>query len=474
MAFTWWIASLLPHYEPIIKAQLNHRLEEARQKIPSIKVDWTPTDDPRAAYNASKLALIIEPRVMPHLVPQLLHMITVVPPDWRFLFIGSDKSVTLLGRSAAVKHQQVVGKLDLMVLPEPWDISSKELVFRTLTDMRFYNEFLPGVEWILKFEYDSIMCANSEVSLNDWLDWDWAGAPRGENDRFAGNGGLSLRRVSAIRQVLGFQARYNDTAPEDEWFGQRLYIMPGLKVASGTEGALAVENVYMEKPMGFHVQEMGDNLHPDVWESHERRKKILEYCPELHTVLKAKLDRERCAGDTKDGVIHPTPEEQEQERLRQHQEQEARRKSQEVALKKLQEERKKQEAEEANRKKQEEAARKNAEDVKKKQEMEAAKKVLEDEAAKKAAAATPPATNEASLPNEPNPDSPKEPVPKPEAPKPEEAGAAATPEANSPEKEEATPDPQGLAHDIPQDAAADQPATSDEAPTPPEQLDEVN
>lgn len=174
----WWIASLLPHYEPIIKAQLNHRLEEARQKIPSIKVDWTPTDDPRAAYNASKLALIIEPRVMPHLVPQLLHMITVVPPDWRFLFIGSDKSVTLLGRSAAVKHQQVVGKLDLMVLPEPWDISSKELVFRTLTDMRFYNEFLPGVEWILKFEYDSIMCANSEVSLNDWLDWDWAGAPR--------------------------------------------------------------------------------------------------------------------------------------------------------------------------------------------------------------------------------------------------------------------------------------------------------
>lgn len=174
----WWIASLLPHYQPIIKAQLNSRLEEARRRIPSIKVDWTPTDDPRAAYNASKLALIIEPRVMPHLVPQLLHMIAVVPPDWRFLFIGSDKSVTLMGRSTSVKHQQVVGKLDLMVLPEPWDISSKEMVFRTLTDMRFYDEFLPGVEWILKFEYDSIMCANSEVSLNEWLDWHWAGAPR--------------------------------------------------------------------------------------------------------------------------------------------------------------------------------------------------------------------------------------------------------------------------------------------------------
>lgn len=175
---SWWIASLLPSYQPILRAQFQSRLEEARQKIPTIKLDWKASADPRAAYNASKTAMIIEPRVMPHLVPQLLHMIAVVPPDWRFLYIGSPESVTMLTRSSAVQHQQVIGKLDLMVLPEPWDISSKELVFRTLTDMRFYDEFLPGVEWILKYEYDSILCANSEVGLNEWLDWHWAGAPR--------------------------------------------------------------------------------------------------------------------------------------------------------------------------------------------------------------------------------------------------------------------------------------------------------
>lgn len=120
------------------------------------------------------------------------------------------------------------------------------------------------------------------------------------DDRFAGNGGLSLRRVSAIRKILAFQERYNNTTPEDEWFGGRLYITPGLKVASGLDGALAVENVYMEKPMGYHVQEMGEKLPVEVWGSHEQRKKILEYCPELYTVLNAKLDRERCPGDTGD------------------------------------------------------------------------------------------------------------------------------------------------------------------------------
>lgn len=124
---------------------------------------------------------------------------------------------------------------------------------------------------------------------------------RTADDRFAGNGGLSLRRVSAIRKILSFQARYNDSNPEDEWFGERLYITPGLKVASGLEGALAVENVYMDKPMGFHVQEMGENLPAEVWDSYEQRKKILEYCPELYTVLNAKLDRERCPNDNRDG-----------------------------------------------------------------------------------------------------------------------------------------------------------------------------
>lgn len=79
-----------------------------------------------------------------------------------------------------MQYQQVSGKLDLMVAPEPWSIEDKEHIWRMLTNMRFYDQLLPGVEWLLKFESDSIMCANSKDSLNDWLYYDWAGAPRYE------------------------------------------------------------------------------------------------------------------------------------------------------------------------------------------------------------------------------------------------------------------------------------------------------
>ncbi len=108
----------------------------------------------------------------------MLHMMSVVPADWRFLFIGSNKSVVSVSRSVPIKYQQAAGKLDLMIVPEAWDISGKEGVWRMLTDARFYDDLLPGVEWLLRYETDSIMCANSKESLNDWLHYDWAAAPR--------------------------------------------------------------------------------------------------------------------------------------------------------------------------------------------------------------------------------------------------------------------------------------------------------
>jgi hypothetical protein len=174
----WSIAHLLPTWSPIFQDKLSAQLAKYREKIPSVKIDFHPNKDPRTAYNSSKLAMMIEPRPLPHLVPQILHMISVVPPDWRFLFIGSNQSVTGVGRSYGVKYQQAIGKLDLMVVPEPWSIDFQEDIWTMLTDKDFYEELLPGVEWLFKFESDSILCSNSEDSVDDWLDYDWVTSPR--------------------------------------------------------------------------------------------------------------------------------------------------------------------------------------------------------------------------------------------------------------------------------------------------------
>ncbi len=126
--------------------------------------------------------------------------------------------------------------------------------------------------------------------------------------------------MSAIRRVLSFQARHNDSEPEDEWFGRRLWVLPGERVAAGLDGVLAVEDVYVEQPMGYHIRNSGRNLPDAVWKDHHQRKKIFDYCPELSLVMDMKLERERCKGDDKQGVIHPTEEEKAQEELKKQEE----------------------------------------------------------------------------------------------------------------------------------------------------------
>lgn len=107
--------------------------------------------------------------------------------------------------------------------------------------------------------------------------------------------------MSVIKRILSFQARFNDSEPEDEWFGKRLWVLPGTKVASTVEGAIAVEGVYMERPMGYHIRGGGGSLNEEIWGDPSRRKEILEYCPELSMIMDMKLERERCPDDDGSG-----------------------------------------------------------------------------------------------------------------------------------------------------------------------------
>lgn len=113
-----------------------------------------------------------------------------------------------------------------------------------------------------------------------------------------------MRRISRVRQILGFQERYNNTAPEDEWFGKRITGLPGTKVATYAEERMfSVEDQWHESPMGFHVREGGENLADDVWLNPERRKANFDYCPELAMIMPMKLEKERCPGDNLSGSI---------------------------------------------------------------------------------------------------------------------------------------------------------------------------
>lgn len=157
--------------------------------------------------------------------------------------------------------------------------------------------------------------------------------------------------------------------------------MPDLKVASALDSQhFSVEEVYHEKPMGYHLRNGEGHLPTNVWKNKAQRSAILKYCPELGIILPMKLERERCEGDNREGVIDSKvslaheKSEAEKSRLKI----EEKKKQAEAMAEKVREDERK--------KKQEELAREKQAAEKKKEDEAAAKKKEEEEKAKTAEA----------------------------------------------------------------------------------------
>ncbi len=293
-------------------------------KFPTVSLDYG-TNGPISPYNSSKVALLIENRINPILAPLMLHFMSVVPPDWRFRFMGSLESVEYLNTSRAIRNHVASGKLDLTYIPANMTTGSQEEISRFLTTLWLYEVVLQPAEWLLVFQTDSMLCANSRQTLNSWLDYHWVGAPWNPNARFGGNGGLSLRRVSKIIDVLRNQQRIPNTEPEDVWLTDRLGHLPGAKLANGTTSLTFSGEMYggqgekvasdkkkgknkgkpsdptkagelikgiddwrdgFYEPMGYHTGGSGETLHGGIWGTPEMRKHIWGYCPEVKMMLK--------------------------------------------------------------------------------------------------------------------------------------------------------------------------------------------
>jgi hypothetical protein len=200
---------------------------------------------------------------------------------------------------------------------------------------------------------------------------------RDGDHKFGGNGGLSLRRLSRIREVLEFQKRQDDSHSEDVWFASRLGLLPGANMCPPEkEKEFAVEAVWYDKPMGYHMLP-GNSPAPNVWAIHQRRREIYEYCPEVKIILDMYLEREKC-GDQR------TAEDREDEEFRNLLEADAEsaKKKQEEENAGAEEERKKKEEEAKQRKEKErvEAAKVKMEEAKV---AERARKLLEEQRKKK-------------------------------------------------------------------------------------------
>lgn len=246
---------------------------------------------------------MIETKPPHNLIPLMLHFSSVLGPAWPIvLFTLEDRwdgSVEATG--AAFQRAQADGLFHVRFLPPETDLSSSQRVSGFLTSEWLWTQ-LEAIDRVLLFQTDSIICARAPLRVDDFLEWDYVGAPIGANDGVGYNGGLSLRNPRLFLEVVrrphapfenaGGAPKPNWCNYEDQWFFHEIEMRNGRLPSPETAKKFSIESPIAypyATPIGYHQPQFWNQEDPDGM------KKIEQYCPEMSMLLqkRAYLQQER-------------------------------------------------------------------------------------------------------------------------------------------------------------------------------------
>lgn len=234
----------------------------------------------------TKMALLLETRPSNLLVPLILHFAAVIPPEWKFRFMGSEGSVAFIRSVPTMKRMIDSGKLETQFLPTNVTTKSQEALSVFFTDSWTYSKLLRPSEVFLLYQNDAIICANSERNVNEFTEYPWVGAPWGFLD-YGGNGGLSIRNRSALEYVTTVDSRTPGIPEmEDLWLSLKLkeYNISNMAPKS-VAMQFASESLYSHHPLGYHTGGSGVHLARAIWGNPTIRRELYEWCPEIKMIV---------------------------------------------------------------------------------------------------------------------------------------------------------------------------------------------
>ncbi|KAM0746990.1 hypothetical protein T439DRAFT_383623, partial [Meredithblackwellia eburnea MCA 4105] len=279
----------------LIQQQPTTKLDEEIPKCdPSDVVPLNPELD------RSRLAVMIEKRNMPVLIPLVLNFLVKVPAHWPFqLWVGSENE-PVLRESRLLQPFIASGRLNLTRLPDESLIFDGPSLSKFLTSPWWWHQLAPA-HHILFFQTDSLICAHSNQTVDDFLGldvfeggYDWVGAPwdlRGyPASPWGGNGGFSLRRRDVMVDLTE-RFEYDGHSAEDVWFANKIHETTGRFPEQDVAMAFSFESLPSEannfpwayKSYGMHTGTGWAICRAFHDWSHIRT--LLEWCPDAKLVM---------------------------------------------------------------------------------------------------------------------------------------------------------------------------------------------
>ncbi|CAF1399264.1 unnamed protein product, partial [Didymodactylos carnosus] len=220
-------------------------------------------------------ASIVDFRISALLITIILNVLQHIPTSWPIQIFHSKQNFYFLSNSTGLKPYVSTGKIILEELDELSITTNwQDFTNRLFTNLSFWQRIRS--EKVLVFQYDSVFCSNSAHKIQDYLQWDYVGAPW-HSDLHApvpvGNGGFSLRSRSKTLELLK-QMTYDSSLPEDVWYAVHLPKVNASVAPEHIARTFSAESVFYETPMGVHKLIMNPT----------DTKKLCEACPEARFI----------------------------------------------------------------------------------------------------------------------------------------------------------------------------------------------
>ena len=239
-------------------------------------------------------AVIIEPRKHKAMEFVLTNFMTNLNSDWDFVIFHGTENQEFIEDIINTKLSKHIPRITMV------NMGVKNLT-REQYSLMFYDEQMYKyirTEVFLIFQTDSMIFAENKDKINDFLQYDYVGAPwpstMGIHGKAqVGNGGLSLRRKSKMLELLShketFEKNLLGSNIEYYYFGKYPvediyfcgYLTPNVKVNKphfDKAKEFSIESVYYDKPFGVHK----------IWDGLTRHqmKLLIYYYPDLATLIK--------------------------------------------------------------------------------------------------------------------------------------------------------------------------------------------
>jgi len=186
-------------------------------------------------------AVIVEPREHPALSFVLNNFLKNLSDDWLIIIMHGSKNGKYIDNIISTdlqKYRSRIAKINLFV---------DNLNINQYTELFLSEAFYKNIptETFLVFQTDTMICEKNKDLINQFLDYDYVGAPWWQWGD-VGNGGLSLRKKSvALNCIRNY--KWNGES-EDIFFSFKIFNKPDNKKAR----MFSIETCFTEKTFGLH------------------------------------------------------------------------------------------------------------------------------------------------------------------------------------------------------------------------------